>query len=127
MLYLGLHDEEGNKININDPLTVTQRQSGHFVSFIIIVQPDQAGPKYKHSNMPCRVCFKLPLYVYGIDDSIDTRITEKKNILLLNLVALDNGRNPDIGKLKKERRDKFQNAASKASKQNYYVMSMNYY
>ena len=32
---LGLHDEEGNEKNINNPLTETQSLSGRFLSFMI--------------------------------------------------------------------------------------------
>ena len=41
---LGLHDEEGKKININKPLTADQKQLGIIVSFMMTVHPDQADP-----------------------------------------------------------------------------------
>ena len=56
--------------------------------------------------MACRACIKLPLDVDGIDAIIDTQML-KIHILLVNLAALDNGRKPDIGTLKKDRCDIF--------------------
>ena len=38
----GLHDEEGNKTNVSDPLVAAQRGEGRFLSFVITVYPDQA-------------------------------------------------------------------------------------
>ena len=93
----------------------------------MMVHPDQDGPNCKHSRMACRACAKLPLYVYGIDASIDNKILKTSHIILTHFAALDNGRNPDIGALKKERGYIFQNAAPKAFRKSYYVMSMQYY
>ena len=39
---LGPHDDEGKKINISAPLTTGQRQSGHFLLFMMTVHPYQA-------------------------------------------------------------------------------------
>ena len=47
--YLGLHDEEGKKINISDLITVTQRQLCHFLSLMMTVHPEQDDPTCKHS------------------------------------------------------------------------------
>ena len=104
---MGLHDDEGKKKYVSDPLTTAQRRSGCFLYFMMTVHTDQADPKCNHSCMTCRACIKLPLYVDGIDSSIDTQILEKYHILLVHLAALDNGRNPDIGTLKKDRGDIF--------------------
>ena len=52
-------------------------------------------------------CVKLPLYVYGIDDSIETKILKTPHILLVHLAALESGRNTDIGTLNKDRGDIF--------------------
>ena len=41
---LGLNDEKGNEINIRNPLTATQRQSGNFVLSMMIVHPYQSDP-----------------------------------------------------------------------------------
>ena len=70
----GLHDEEGNKTNVSDPLTAAQRRDGHFLSFMMTVYPDQADPNCNYSRVTCRACIKLPLGVYWIDDVIDTHM-----------------------------------------------------
>ena len=49
----GLHDEEGEKINIINPLTSSQRKSGCFLFSVVAVQPYQDDPKYKHNLMNC--------------------------------------------------------------------------
>ena len=97
----GLHDEEGKEIITSNPLTAAHRQSGHFLSFIMTVHPYQAGPNYKHISITCRACIQLPLYVNGINISIDTQMLQNPNYLPVHLVDLENGRNPDIGTLKK--------------------------
>ena len=99
----GNHDKRGGEINIINQLTSTQRQLGHFVSFMITVHQYQADPKFKYSNMTCRACVQLPLDVYGIDDNIDTQIMTSPHIRLVHMVPLDNGRNPDVGTLNKQR------------------------
>ena len=77
--------------------------------------------------MTCRDYIQLPLDVDGIYASIDTKILKTPQNILLHLVYLDNGRNPDIGTFKKYRGYIFQNPTPKALKKNYYVMSMKYY
>ena len=72
--------------------------------------------------MNCRACIKIPLDVYGIDASIDTQMMNTPHDILVQLAALDNGRMIDIGTLKKDKGDIFQNAAPKALKQNFYVI-----
>ena len=52
--YSGLHDKEGNKINIRKPLIENQRLLGQFLSFMMMVHPDQGDPKWKNSCMDCR-------------------------------------------------------------------------
>ena len=52
--YLGLHEEEGKKINISEPITAAQSQSGHFLSFIMTVHPYQADPTLKNSHTTYR-------------------------------------------------------------------------
>ena len=60
---LGLHDEEGNKINVSNPLTADQRRSGHFFPFMMTVHSDQDYQKSNRSRMTCRACVQLPLDV----------------------------------------------------------------
>ena len=69
--YLGLHDEEGNKIYVRDPLTT-------FHSFMMKVPPNQADPNYKYIRMTCRVCIQITLDVDGIYDIIDTYMLKRK-------------------------------------------------
>ena len=70
----GLHDEEGKKTNINNPITAGQRRSGHFLSLMMTANTDQADPNCKQNHMTCWVCIQLPLDVYGIDASINTQM-----------------------------------------------------
>ena len=63
----------------------------------------QADPNRNHSRITCRSCIKIPLDMDGIDDSIDTQILNPSHIILFHLEFLYNGRNPDIGTLKKHR------------------------
>ena len=69
------------------------------------VHPYQADPNLNYIFMTCRACIQLPLDVAEIDSSIDIPMLKKK--LLFHLAALDNGRNPDIGTLKKYRGEIF--------------------
>ena len=70
-----LHDEEGKKTNLSDPLTTAQRGSGHFFfPFMMTVHPYQADPKCNYMSMTCRACVQLPLDVDGIDASIDNQM-----------------------------------------------------
>ena len=57
--------------------------------------------------MTYRSCVQLPLDLYGIDASINTKILENPNTLLVHLADLDNGGKPYIVTLKKERGDVF--------------------
>ena len=70
----GLHDEEGNKINISDLLTAAKRQSGFFMLFMMTLHPYQADPKFKHSHVNCRACIQLPLDINEIYDIFDTQM-----------------------------------------------------
>ena len=74
--YLGLNYEEGKKINTSDPLTVEQRQSCHFVLFMMMVHPDQADTKYNNSCMTCSDCVQLLLDINEIDAIIDTQMIQ---------------------------------------------------
>ena len=105
--YSGLHDEEVKKTNIRDPLTVAQRRSGHFLSFMITVHTDQTDLNCNYICMTCRACVQLPLDVDGIDSIIDTQMLKTPHNMIVHFAALDHGRNPDIGTLKKDRCDIF--------------------
>ena len=70
---------------------------------MMTVQPYQADPNCNYSHMTCSACIQLTLDIYGIDAIIYTQILENPHILLVHLAALDNGRNSDIGTLKKDR------------------------
>ena len=94
--YSVFHDEEGKKIDVSNPIIVAQRRSSRFLSFIMMVHPDQADPKCNHSHITCRTCVQLLLYV----DEITHR-------MLGHLTDLEYGRNPDIATLKKYRGDIF--------------------
>ena len=83
-----------------------------------MVHPDQAVPNFSHSRMNCTDCIQLPLDVDGIDASINTHML-KKYILLVHLAALDNGRNPDSGTLKKDRGDIFLECFAERFKENF--------
>ena len=83
---------------------------------MMTVHTDQADPKCKHSHMTCRVCFQLPLDVYGVDASIDTQIIKNSHIILVHLVDLDNERKPYIGTGKKERGEIFSECCTKSFK-----------
>ena len=70
---------------------------------MMTARPYQVDPNFKHIRMTCRACIQPPLYVDGIDASIDTQMMKKPHIFPVRLADLDNGRNPDIGTLKKDR------------------------
>ena len=70
--YSGLHDKEGKKINISYPLTVTQRGSGCFLLFMMMVHPEQADTKFKNIRMAFVDGFQIGLDVHGIYAIIDT-------------------------------------------------------
>ena len=89
------------------------------MSFVMMVHQDQADPKYNYICMTCRECIQLPLDVDGIDSIIDTHMLKKTHILLAQLAYWDNGRNPDIGILKKYRCDIFSECCAEISKENF--------
>ena len=68
---------------------------------------DQYDTNWKHIHMPCMACVKLPLYLDGIDASIDTQILKTPHIILSHLEYLYIGRKKYIGTLKKEREEIF--------------------
>ena len=84
-----------------------------------MVHPDQADLNCNYSCMTCRYSFQLPLDVYGIDASIDTQILKSPHTLLVHFAALDNGRKPDIGTLKKDRGDIFSEFCAESFKANF--------
>ena len=57
--------------------------------------------------MACRACVQLPLYTKGKDYTIDNKILNTSNEILVHLADLENERKLDIGNLKKEIEDKF--------------------
>ena len=103
----GLHDEEGKNINTSEPITAAQRRPGNFVLFMMTVRPYHAVPNCKYSRMTCRSCVQLLLNVNGIDTSINTHMVKLPHDLIVYLEDLENGRNPDIGTLKKEKGEIF--------------------
>ena len=103
----GLHDEEGNKTNLRHPLTASQRQSGCFLSFMMMAHPDQADLNFNHSRITCRTCSKLTFDANGIDSIFDTQMLKASQVLLVHLADLDNGIKTDIFTLKKDRDEIF--------------------
>ena len=71
--------------------------------FMMEVHPYQADPNCSYSCMTFRACVKLPLNVDGIDARINTQMLKPPHDLIVQLAALDNGINPEIGTLKKEK------------------------
>ena len=69
--------------------------------------------------MTCRACVQLPLYVDGIYNSIDTQTMKIPHILLDQLAALDDEKNPYIGTLKKYRGDIFSEFCTKIFKEKF--------
>ena len=57
--------------------------------------------------MTCKACVQLPLDVNGIDAIINTQMFKIPHDILVHLAALENGRSPVIGTLKKEKEDTF--------------------
>ena len=94
-------------------------KSDIFLSFIMTVQPDQSDPKCKHIRMNCRACVQPPLDLYGIDARTNTQMLKTPHNLLLHLTALENGRNPYIGTLKKKRGDIFSECCIESFKAKY--------
>ena len=115
----GLDDEEGKKTNVSDPLTVGQRRSGSFLSFMMEVHPYQVDTNCKHSRINCRACIQITLDVDGIDTSIDTQTLKTTHDLLFHLADLYNEINLDIGTLKKDRDDIFSECCAKIFKAKY--------
>ena len=66
--------------------------------------------------MTCRACIKLPLYVDGKDSRIDTNMITPPHILLVQLAALENRINKDIGTLNKDRGDIFSECCAESFK-----------
>ena len=52
--YLGIHDEEGKKTNVSNPLTEARRMSGRFLSFMMTVHLHQSDPNCIYSYTTCR-------------------------------------------------------------------------
>ena len=69
----------------------------------MMVHPYQDYQKLSQNIMTFRACVQLPIDVDGINSIIDTQIMKTPHIILFHLVDLDNGKNPYIGTLKKER------------------------
>ena len=91
------------------------------------VHLDQADPKFKHSFMTCRACVQTPLDADLVDYRIDTQMMKTPHIILIHLANLDNGINPCVGKLNKEREEIFSEFCTESLKINSFVMSTNYY
>ena len=64
-------------------------------------------------------CIQLRFDVYGIDTRIDTPMLKKSHNIIVHLAALDNGRKPDIGTLKKDRCDIFLECCAEIFKANF--------
>ena len=69
--------------------------------------------------MTCRACGQTPLDVYGIDTSINIQMLKTPHDILLHLTALYNGRNTDIGTLKKEKGDIFSEFCTESFKEKF--------
>ena len=57
---------------MSNPLTEPQIQVGSF-SFMMMVQSEQADPKYNYIHITCRACVKIPLYLDGINSGIENK------------------------------------------------------
>ena len=82
----------------------------------MMVQPYQDYPNYKNSSMSFRACVQIPLYVDGIDASINIQMLNIPHDLLVHLAVFDNGRKPEIGTLKKEKGDIFSECCTESFK-----------
>ena len=69
---------------------------------MITVNPYQADTNCNHIRMTCRACVQLPLDIDFIDARIDNQNLKTPHDLIVHLADLYNGRNPDIGTLKKD-------------------------
>ena len=103
----GLCDEERNKTNVSNHLTEIQSRSSCFLFVMMTVHWDQADPNCNYNRMIYRAWIQIPFNVDGIYFSIYTHMLENPHIIIVHLAALDNGRKPDIGTLKKDRGDIF--------------------
>ena len=90
------------------------------------VHPDQDDQKSNDSRITCRALIQLPLDIDGIYFSIDTQMMEKPHIILVHLIDLDNGRQPDIGTLKEGRGDISFECCTEIFKEHFCGMSMKY-
>ena len=103
----GLHNEEGDKTKVSNPLRTAQRRWGSFLSFMMTFHPDQDDPNCNYSCMTWRSCVQIPSYVDGIDSRIDTQMLKTSHAILVHVAALYNGIKPYIGTLKKYSGDIF--------------------
>ena len=85
----------------------------------MMVHPDETSPNFSPICMDCRACIQLPLDVYGIDATIYIQMLNTLHILLVQLAYLENGRDPDIGTLKKNKRDIFSEGRTKIFKETF--------
>ena len=53
--------------------------------------------------MACRACVQILLYVDGIYAGINNQMPKTPHDLIVHLADFDNGRNPEIGTIKKEK------------------------
>ena len=83
---------------------------------MMTVHPDQDDPNCNHSQMNCRACIQLPLYVDGIYASIDTQMLKIPYSSIPLGVFFDNRINPDTGTFKKEKREIFSGCCTKTFK-----------
>ena len=56
---LCLYDKKGINTTKGDPLTEYQRRVGFFLSFIMMVHPDQDNPKLNYRSITCRESVKM--------------------------------------------------------------------
>ena len=83
------------------------------------VHPYQAGPNCKHSRKTFRACVKIPIELDVIYASNNIRMLKSPHDILVHLVALGNGINPDIGTFKKDRGDVFTECFAERFKANF--------
>ena len=83
---------------------------------MMTVHLGQTNTKCNYSRIIFRACIQLPLDIDGIDSKIDTQMIKNPHYLLFHLAALDNGRKPDIGTLKKDRGDIFSECCTESFK-----------
>ena len=78
-----------------------QRQTGNYLSFVVIFFLYKANSKRTCKCINSRLCVTLPLDENGVYSSINSQIPNAPCNLLVHLSDLDNGINPNIGALKK--------------------------